>query len=173
MKTRAITIGLGVATLGTGLGFSSLLAGSPIAETTIDHGTDSSPAAQTMILAFPWQGGHQQFIDTASKGQGPGDLFLGTDLPILDNATGERIGSGDGVEMIVSARHGGTVSSQSTLRLAGGHIDLDGSIRHTDSPNAATVTGGTGRYVGVGGQLTLLRSDSKRKVEVMRLELVR
>jgi hypothetical protein len=36
-----------------------------------------------------------------------------------------------------------------------------------------TVTGGTGRYLGVGGQFTLLREDRHRKVTVMRLELVR
>ena len=75
--------------------------------------------------------------------------------------------------MIVSARHDGTVTSQSTLRLPGGHIDIDGVIRHTDHPLRNTVTGGTGRYLGVGGQLTLLREDQHRKVEVMRLELVR
>jgi hypothetical protein len=46
-------------------------------------------------------------------------------------------------------------------------------VRHTDQPFRITVTGGTGRYLGVGGQLTLLRSDEDRKVEVMRLELVR
>ena len=46
-------------------------------------------------------------------------------------------------------------------------------IRHTDKPLRQTVTGGTGRYAGVGGQLVLLKENSKRKVEVMRLELVR
>ena len=45
-------------------------------------------------------------------------------------------------------------------------------IRHTDKPMRWTVTGGTGRYAGVGGQLVLLKEDGKRKVEVMKLELV-
>jgi hypothetical protein len=35
------------------------------------------------------------------------------------------------------------------------------------------VTSGTGRYAGVRGQLTLLREDSRDKVVVMRLELIR
>jgi hypothetical protein len=94
-------------------------------------------------------------------------------LPILDDATGERLGVGDFVELIVSGRHDGTVTNQSTLRLEGGHIDLDGIIRHTDDPSQTPVVGGTGRYVGVTGQLTMVREDSKRKVSVMRLELQR
>jgi hypothetical protein len=132
----------------------------------------SRPATETLVLAFPWTGGHQRFIDRGKKGIGPGDLFLGVGMPILNNRTGERIGTSDAVELIVSARHDGTVTSQSTLRLPGGHIDIDGVIRHTDQPLRTTVTGGTGRYLGVGGQLTLLREDERRKVEVMRLELV-
>jgi hypothetical protein len=73
----------------------------------------------------------------------------------------------------VSKRHDGTVVGQGTLRLPGGHVELDGVVRHTDSPFRASVTGGTGRYLGVGGQLTLLKEDHVRKVVVMRLELTR
>lgn len=126
-----------------------------------------------MVLAFPWQGGHQKFIDTGKKGIGPGDLFLGVGMPVLDNATGEQIGTSDAVELIVSGRHDGTVTSQSTMRLPGGHVELDGIVRHTDKPFRATVTGGTGAYLGVQGQITLLKSDKDRKVEVMKLELIR
>jgi hypothetical protein len=94
-------------------------------------------------------------------------------MPVLDNATNVRIGSSDAVELIVSRRHDGTVTSEGTLRLRGGHVELDGVVRHTDSPFRVSVTGGTGKYLGVGGQLTLLREDTKRKVVVMKLELVR
>jgi hypothetical protein len=128
---------------------------------------------ETLILAFPFQGGHTKFIDRGKKGLSPGDLFLGTGLPILDNQTGRRIGTSDSVELIVSTRHDGTVTSQSTLRLPGGHIELEGVARHTDAPFRVTVTGGTGRYVGVGGQMTLVREDNQRKVSVMRLKLLR
>jgi hypothetical protein len=127
----------------------------------------------TMVLAFPWQGGHQRVIDRGPQGLSPGDLFLGTDMPILDNASGQRIGTSDGVELIVSKRHDGTVVNRGTLRLPGGHVDIDGVVRHTDSPFRVSVTGGTGRYLGMGGQLTLIREDPARKVDVMRLELVR
>lgn len=127
----------------------------------------------TMVLAFPFQGGHQRVIDIGPKGVGAGDLILSTGMPILDNTTGQRIGTGDAVELIVSKRHHGTVVDQSTLRLPDGHVDLDGVVRHTDSPFRVSVTGGTGRYLGTGGQLTLIREDSARKAVVMKLELTR
>jgi hypothetical protein len=73
----------------------------------------------------------------------------------------------------VSKRHDGTVVNQSTLRLPGGHVDIDGVVRHTDLPFRTSVTGDTGLYLGTGGQLTLIREDTARKVVVMKLELVR
>jgi hypothetical protein len=126
-----------------------------------------------MILAFPFQGGHQRVIDRGPKGLGAGDMILSTGLPILDKASGRRIGTGDAVELIVSKRHDGTVVNRSTLRLPGGHIDIDGVVRHTDSPFRVSVTGGTGRYLGTSGQLTLIRQDSALKAVVMKLELTR
>ena len=46
-------------------------------------------------------------------------------------------------------------------------------FRSADSPFRVSVTGGTGRYLGVGGQLTMLQEDDVRKAVVMKLELVR
>jgi hypothetical protein len=170
MNTRIRT----TATLLAGVvtGTAIVLAGTPTVATELVKAPPSGPETETMVLAFPWVGGHQRFIDTGKKGIGPGDLFLGVGMPVLDNRTGEQVGVSDAVELIVAARHDGTVTSQSTLRLPGGHIEFDGVVRHTDQPFRTSVTGGTGRYLGVGGQITLLRSDKDRKVEVMRLELV-
>jgi hypothetical protein len=169
-SARTSSLSLGALTLAGAIGFAAVATASA---PTSARMSDDPPPTETMVLAFPFEGGHLRFVDTGKKGIGPGDLFLGTGLPVLDNATGQRIGTSDAVELIVSARHDGTVTSQSTLRLPGGHIDLDGVVRHTDDPFRVTVTGGTGRYSGVGGQLTLLREDVQRKVSVMRLELVR
>ena len=127
---------------------------------------------QTMVLAFPFQGGHQRVIDRGPKGLGAGDLILSTGQPILDNASGHRVGTSDSVELIVSKRHDGTVVNRGTLRLPGGHVDIDGVVRHTDSPFRVSVTGGTGTYLGTGGQLTLIKEDPARKVVIMRLQLV-
>lgn len=171
MNTRIRTAATLLASLATGTAI--VLAATPTVATMPKKAATSSSETETMVLAFPWVGGHQRFIDTGKKGIGPGDLFLGVDMPILNNDTGKQIGTSDAVELIVAARHDGTVTSQTTLRFPGGHIDLDGVVRHTDQPFRITVTGGTGRYLGVGGQLTLLRSDEHRKVEVEKLELVR
>jgi hypothetical protein len=127
---------------------------------------------EEMVLSFPFQGGHQRLINRGPKSIGPGDLFLSTGMPVLDTATGHRIGTSDATELIVSTRHDGTVLGQSTLRLRGGHVELDGVVRHTDSPFRVSITGGTGRYLGVGGQLTMLREDDVHKAVVMKLELI-
>ena len=161
-----LSIGFAAA-LGAGVGSS------PTSFTSTHDVSAGTDARETLVLDFPFQGGHQRFIDLGKKGLSAGDMFLSTGQPILDDATGERIGSADGVELIVSKRHDGTVTSQSTLRLPGGHVELDGVVRHTDDPFRVTVTGGTGDYLGVGGQLTLIREDAERKLSMIKVELVR
>lgn len=126
---------------------------------------------KTILLSSPWTGGHGHYLDRGRKGPSWGDAFFATDLPLYNEHTGRRIGSSDAVELILSGRHDGTVTSQQTLRLPGGHVDLDGIVRHTDDPLRVTVTGGTGRFAGVAGQL-VATEDAKRKVSVLRLELL-
>ncbi|HVQ18885.1 MAG TPA: hypothetical protein VMT27_07605, partial [Actinomycetes bacterium] len=69
--------------------------------------------------------------------------------------------------------HDGTVTDDGTYRVAGGTVNTHCIVRHTDDPNRCSISGGTGDYLGVSGQITLVREDATRKVEVMRLELVR
>ena len=154
-------------------GTAALIAAMPTDVSEPVSAAASTPATETMVLAAPFEGGHARFIDTGKKGLGPGDQFLVVGLPILDNATGKKLGTSDAVEMMMFPnRHDGTVTMQYTLRLPGGHIDLDGVVRHSDKPFRIPVTGGTGRYLGVGGQLTL-KEDTRRNINVMKLELVR
>jgi hypothetical protein len=170
IRTTAALLG------GVAVGTAVVLAGTPNVATGSTHGTMTqvAPPIESMMLDFPWQGGQvERFIDNGKKGITSGDLFIGVGMPILDHATRKKVGTSDAVELILAGRHDGTVTGQTTLRLPGGHIDLDGIIRHTDKPLRWTVTGGTGRYAGVGGQLVLLKENSRRKVEVMRLDLVR
>jgi len=87
-------------------------------------------------------------------------------------AAGRRIGAADAVELILSGRHDGTVTRQSTLRLPGGHVEVNGIIRRTDDPIRVTVIGGTDQFAGAGGQMVLLRENADRKVSVVRLELI-
>lgn len=158
--------------LGSAVAVAAAVAESPDSSALGNYSTKTTTAPDTMVLAFPFTGGHTRFIDRGKKGTSPGDLYLSTGLPVLDNATGRRIGSSDTVELIVSMRHDGTVTSQGTLRLRGGHVELDGVVRHSDDPFRISVTGGTGRYLGVHGQLTLIRENDRRKVTIMKLELI-
>jgi hypothetical protein len=187
MSARTTALGVAAITLGTTLGvLADPQLGTPGGQTVRDAtatGTEMTAAGsastsrdaqvRTRVLAIPWDGGQQRFVDFGRKGITPGDLFLAVGMPVFDNTSGKRIGSQDVVELILSARHDGTVTAQTTLRLHGGRIDIDGVIRHTDKPLRMSVTGGTGRFAGVSGQITLLKEDEHRKVSLMRLRLVR
>ena len=135
----------------------------------------STPAApvESLRLEVPFQGGAFAFVDLGKKGLGPGDMFVTSDLPVIDPSTRKRMGSMDRWELILSARHNGSVAGETALRLADGNVIIDGLVRHTDEPNVFAVTGGTGSYAGVGGTLTVVRENTRRKVVVMRLEIVR
>jgi hypothetical protein len=159
-----------ILSIGSVVALTVALTESPGSSALGNHSTPTATASDSMVLAFPFTGGHTRYIDQGKKGDSPGDLYLSTGSPILDNATGQRIGSSDTVELIVSMRHNGTVTSEGTLRLPGGHVELDGVVRHSDDPFRISVTGGTGRYLGVRGQLTL-RENNQRKVTIMKLEL--
>jgi hypothetical protein len=98
-------------------------------------------------------------------------MFLTVGVPMLDHATGDRIGAMDGTEIIDSARHDGTVEMNETLRFDDGLVILSGVVRHTDEPFRLAVVGGTGAYTGAHGQVSQLREDRHRKVTVLRLDL--
>jgi len=131
-----------------------------------------TPVTTTIVYDEPFTGGHNHYVDLGKKGLGPGDMFLGVGLPIFDDETGDRIGSTDGTEVILSGRHDGTVEMNGTLRLDGGLVMLSGVVRHTDNPFRLPVVGGTGAYAAVRGQLTQLREDRHRKLTVVQLDLI-
>jgi len=128
---------------------------------------------EVLILDEPFEGGSTKFIDVGAKGVGPGDTFLSTGLPAYLHSTGRRIGTFDGVETIVSAKHDGVVDESGTLRLRDGLVMFGGVVRHDDDPFSSPVIGGTGRYSKARGQIVQLREDSARKVTVARLDLYR
>lgn len=172
--TAAMTVGtMGLASVLT-LGTSLVHASNPASTQAENPGrSPTPPVVQTMLLDTPFQGGHTKFIDHGHNGVGPGDLFLSTDLPVFKHGTHKKVGEIDATELIVSNRHNGTVTGQSTLRLPGGTLEGGGVIRHTDHPSRGAVIGGTGPYLGVTGQVTVLREDTKHKVTVIRIELLR
>ena len=164
--TRA-TLAVGAALLG------ALLLGQNggTAAPTPRAGVTSQGVTETILLTQPWTGGHGHYLDRGRKGPSWGDVFMGIDVPLIDESTGDRVGSSDAVEFILGGRHDGTVTSQQTLRLPRGHIEIDGIIRHTDDPLRMTVIGGTGDFQGVGGRL-VATENTKRKVSILKVELI-
>jgi hypothetical protein len=165
---RRSTIVTGVVAAGV------LVAGSAAAVTRANDTQREAPTPVTTTIVYdePFTGGHGHYVDLAKKGLGPGDLFLGVGIPMLDHGTGDRIGRTDATETIVSGRHDGTVEMNETLRLPGGLIMLSGVVRHTDRPFRLAVVGGTGAYADARGQVTQVKEDSKHKVTVLRLDLI-
>ena len=169
MLSKTTTLSLSAVAIGSALTFGALhnpAVSSPAARKAV-------PTVEVMLVDIPWTGGHDGYLDAGKKGLGPGDQFFLTDLPVYEHGTSHRIGSLDAVELILSARHDGTVTEDSTYRFPGGTVNTHCILRHTDDPNRCAVSGGTGDYLGVSGQITYVRENSKRKVNVMRLELVR
>ncbi|MBA2559995.1 MAG: hypothetical protein H0V07_08930 [Propionibacteriales bacterium] len=70
MNTRIRTTATLLAGIATGTAI--VLAGTPTVATEPVETATSSQTTETMVLAFPWNGGHQRFIDTGKKGIGPG-----------------------------------------------------------------------------------------------------
>ena len=141
------------------------------ATATVEQPSVSS-ATQTLVFTTPWGDvGDFTYVDLGKKGEGPGDLFLFGRIPM--HARGERVGTLEGTETIISAAHIGTVTQEVTLRLPGGRVMVSGAGRHDDTPFQLAVVGGTGRFLKARGMLVVVGEDEERKVSIWRLTIVR
>jgi hypothetical protein len=123
---------------------------------------------KTQVLHFI---GHQtslELIDLGKKGDSPGDQAVETET-LLQNGT--RIGRDvlSCVAITVSAQ-GIDALCHGALILRGGQIQFQGETTFA-TPFTVAVTGGTGRYQNVGGQLTVERTlpNGVDDVETLRL----
>ena len=157
MRTSTIALGVVITT--------AAVVGTAVADNAAAH----SNGSRTIVFATPWSGGEQTYIDLGSPGEGPGDVFLVADLPVLID--GQRIGSLEGTETIVSGAHDGTVSQQVTLRLPGGSVMLEGVGRHDDSPFRLAVVGGTGTFNRARGEMVVVGEDEPNKQNIQKLAL--
>ncbi len=169
MLSKASTLTLSAVAIGSALTFAAW----PNPAVSSSAAPEAAPTVEVMLVDMPFNGGHGGYLDNGKKGLGPGDLFFATDLPVYEHGTSHRVGSLDGYELIVSGRHDGTVTSDVTYRFPGGTITTHCILRHTDDPNVCAVSGGTGDYLGVSGQVTYVRENRKLNLNVMRLELVK
>jgi hypothetical protein len=139
---------LATAAIAAGLAGVALASGS-----TAQGATVASPRLETIRLVAT-DGGDEGSIDAKPKGDSIGDYFA-FNTP-LENLQGERVGRVDGYSVLTGT--GAALASLHfvTLTLPGGQITTQNtelpSIEDGNGPEA--ITGGTGRYQGVGGQLT-------------------
>lgn len=106
-----------------------------------------APAGETLVLVA--KEARTLFVDLPPEGESPGDFGLFEDRVYNDQA--ERVGADSG-RFELSLR---TVTIEATVSITGkGKIRIAGSLfNRTDS--TFPVTGGTGAYQDVGGQLTV------------------
>jgi hypothetical protein len=130
-----------------------------------------APITMTFTEPFVGGGGQNKYVDLGRKGMSAGDIILHTSQPAIDAHTGRRVGSSDGVETILSLKHPGTVAVADTVRLPHGHIQVAGTVRHTDRSPALAVIGGTGAYANARGQVTV-SEDTKHKRNLITITLL-
>jgi len=141
-------------------------------ESGAPSGVAAGDGSITFIYDEPFDGGSLKYVNLDKHKLGPGDMFLFHGVPMLEHGTDERIGVVDGTETVASVRHDGTVEMNMTLRLDDGLVMVSGVVRHTDKPFRIPVVGGTGAYANATGQMSVIREDVKRKVSVIKMELV-
>lgn len=109
-----------------------------------------------------------QVIDIGKKGASPGDQVIETTVDIQHGQRADRSVL-NCVDITVTAR-GFDVLCHGALVFSGGQVQFQGETSfHT--PFTVAVTGGTGAYQHVGGQLTVARTlpHSSTDVETLRL----
>ena len=111
------------------------------------------PARTIELIVGDGGGGAAIDVGKPNKSSaGAGDYFITTNAPLLDPATGRRVGRLDAMELVFG-RSGEFWTI--TVRLADGTLQVNGERRHPRRVNVLPVVGGTGAYANVRGTLTL------------------
>lgn len=105
------------------------------------------------------------FADIGGKGAGPGDVY--TSQQTLQTVTGKKAGivNGYGINL-----HKPYVFFHWTAALGGGSLTLDGAIDLQTPAATYAIEGGTGRYAGVRGTVTLTDAGKNRSLATVRYE---
>jgi hypothetical protein len=147
----------------------TLLAGGTAAVSVASASAAPKPAAadSVKVLHLISHDTSVQVIDIGTKGPSPGDQLIET---TADFQHGMRVDRSviNCVAIMATARRQ-DVLCHGAMIFKNGQVQFQGETKfHT--PFAMAVTGGTGAYQGVGGQLTLLRTlPNGNDVETLRL----
>jgi len=151
------------------IGATLAVLGGTIATTSIASAASTPVAAHSVkVLHLISRQTSLQVIDLGKKGASPGDQVIET---TVDFANGKRVDRSvlNCVDITVTAS-GFDVLCHGALVFADGQVEFQGETNfHT--PFTVAVTGGTGAYQNVGGQLTVERTlpDGTTDVETLRL----
>ena len=144
------------------LGAVALSVGS-LASASANHGSTD----KIVRMTFTEKNTAGTFVDVdQSHGQSVGDVFV-FQSDLLDPTTHAKVGTVEGHCMLITAS--GDVSDCDTSGiLAGGQIRVSGESTNGDT-NVLAVTGGTGIYRNVRGQLTTTSVDDNTSTDTLEL----
>lgn len=128
-------------------------------------------AAQAMSsesIALVERATSDQTLDLGAKGDSPGDLLVFAN-PVYDSRNQAQVGSDQGYCVRVIA--GKSWECFWTLILKEGQITSEGPFLD-QGDSLMAITGGTGKYVGAKGKLTLHARDSKATAYDFKYELL-
>ena len=122
---------------------------------TLASASSTGSSQSTMTIVATDIPKSEIYIDAGTKGDGPGDtIFFRENL--VEN--GKKVG-GSEVMCIFTRRNSGRCSG--TLRLGGATLEVSGGTSF-GGRFSLPIVGGTGRYAGSGGELTVVAVSEKR-----------
>jgi hypothetical protein len=158
MKQALVRLGAAVIPPLAGLTFGAASLASP-------SGTAGHSVQIVHLVAMTTE---QNFLDLGDTGLSLGDQFVFHDA-LLRNGT--RIGADGGVCSVISPTSG-MFQCAVTFSLPSGRIAAQGLIAHSPGTNAAfvfAVTGGTGSYSKVAGEVKMVQSTNESALVTLRL----
>jgi hypothetical protein len=143
------------------LGAVALSAGS-LASASANHGFN-----KTVRLTFTEKDTAGTFVDVDhSGGQSVGDMFV-FQSDLFDPDTNAKVGTAEGHCVLITAS-GDIVDCDASGILEGGQIRVSGASSSADT-NVLAVTGGTGIYRNVRGQITTTSIDDTTSTDTFEL----
>ena len=147
------------------LGAVALSAGS-LASASANHGFN-----MTVTLTFTEKSTAGTFVDVdQSKGPSVGDMFV-FQSDLIDPSTHAKVGTVEGHCVLITAS-GDLSDCDASGILAGGQIRVSGPSSDADT-NVLAVTGGTGIYRNVSGQISIQTIDDTTSTDTLELTGVR
>jgi hypothetical protein len=160
MPNTALRITAVTATTAAAAAGALLLTG---AERTPAAALIDAPRTLTFTEPFSANDRHYTYVDVGRRGMSRGDVIVHVDSPGIDATSGRRTASSDGIQTILSVKRPGAIAISDTIRLAGGRLQIAGTVRNGERTQALAVIGGTGRYANARGDVTITEDTAHRR----------